>query len=133
MRRARTLGLLILLLLTAAAFTFSPASGNGWLGEPDGNVPAAQAAAARPSAAQNHPAKAPTARGSETDPSLAGNKPAIRTQMAELLQLANQLQADVDKTNKDMLSLSVVRKADEIEKLARSMKAEKPVRSSRNQ
>lgn len=39
-----------------------------------------------------------------------------------LLSLANELKADMDKTNKDMLSLDVVRKADEIEKLAHSVK-----------
>ncbi|HEU5458031.1 MAG TPA: hypothetical protein VFU68_05395 [Terracidiphilus sp.] len=44
--------------------------------------------------------------------------------MAELLRLANQLQTDVSKTNKDVLSVSAVREADEIEKLTRAMKAE---------
>src|SRR5579871_3974694 len=37
----------------------------------------------------------------------------------KLVALANELQADVQKSNKDMLSLDVVRKADEIEKLAK--------------
>jgi hypothetical protein len=32
------------------------------------------------------------------------------------------LKAEVDKTNKDMLSLNVIRKADEIEKLAHDVK-----------
>lgn len=41
---------------------------------------------------------------------------------ARLLTLAIALKAEVDKTNKDMLSLSVVRKADEIEKLAHSVR-----------
>lgn len=40
----------------------------------------------------------------------------------KLLALANQLKSDVDKSNKDTLSLDVIRKADEIEKLARSVK-----------
>jgi hypothetical protein len=39
-----------------------------------------------------------------------------------LLELANELKADVDKSNKDMLSLDVIKKADEIEKLAHSVK-----------
>jgi hypothetical protein len=39
-----------------------------------------------------------------------------------LLALANELKADMDKTNKDMLSLDVIHKADEIEKLAHSVK-----------
>ncbi len=41
---------------------------------------------------------------------------------AKLLDLATQLKAEVDKSNKDTLSLSVVKKADEIEKLAKSVK-----------
>jgi len=40
----------------------------------------------------------------------------------KLLALANELKLDVDKSSKDMLSLDVVRKADEIEKLAHSVK-----------
>ena len=39
-----------------------------------------------------------------------------------LVALANELKSQVDKSNKDMLSLDVVRKADEIEKLAHSVK-----------
>jgi hypothetical protein len=39
-----------------------------------------------------------------------------------LLALANELKADVDKSSKDTLSLDVIRKADEIEKLAHTVK-----------
>ena len=39
-----------------------------------------------------------------------------------LVALANELKSQVDKSNKDTLSLDVVRKADEIEKLAHSVK-----------
>ena len=41
---------------------------------------------------------------------------------AKLLALAVALKAEVDKTNKDTLSLSVIRKADAIEKLAHNVK-----------
>jgi hypothetical protein len=41
---------------------------------------------------------------------------------AKLLQLANELKTDVDKSTKDELSLDVVRKADEIERLAHEVK-----------
>lgn len=41
---------------------------------------------------------------------------------AHLLQLAQQLNDEVSKSSKDMLSLSVVKKADEIEKLAKTIK-----------
>ncbi len=40
----------------------------------------------------------------------------------KLLELATQLKAYVDKTNENVMSLQVVRKSEEIEKLARSVK-----------
>jgi hypothetical protein len=43
---------------------------------------------------------------------------------AKLLQLANELKAEMDKSSKDTLSLSVIKKADEVEKLARKVRAE---------
>jgi hypothetical protein len=39
-----------------------------------------------------------------------------------LVQLANQLHSDVAKSDKDILSLDVIRRADEIEKLAHAVK-----------
>lgn len=41
---------------------------------------------------------------------------------AKLLALATELKAEVDKSDKNTLSLEVVRKADEIERLAKSVK-----------
>jgi nitric oxide reductase activation protein len=49
-------------------------------------------------------------------------KKQIADDSAKLLKLATDLKAEVDKTNKDTLSLNVIRKADEIEKLAHSVK-----------
>jgi hypothetical protein len=46
----------------------------------------------------------------------------LQEDTAKLLSLANELKLDVDKSTKDTLSLDVVRKADEIEKLAHSVK-----------
>jgi hypothetical protein len=40
----------------------------------------------------------------------------------KLLSLANELKADMDKSTKDTMSLDVIRKADEIEKLAHNVK-----------
>ena len=40
----------------------------------------------------------------------------------KLLSLATELKTDVDKTDKNTLSVDVIKKADEIEKLARSVK-----------
>ena len=42
----------------------------------------------------------------------------LASDVDKLLSLTNELKADLDKTNKDELSLDVIRKAQEIEKLA---------------
>jgi hypothetical protein len=52
----------------------------------------------------------------------AERKKQIGDDSAKLLKLAVDLKAEVDKTAKDTLSLSVIRKADEIEKLAHDVK-----------
>ena len=49
-------------------------------------------------------------------------KKQIADDSAKLLKLATDLKAQVDKTTKDTLSLDVIRKADEIEKLAHNVK-----------
>ena len=43
---------------------------------------------------------------------------------AKLLKLATELKEEMDKTNLDTLSLSIIRKANQIEKLAHSVKQE---------
>jgi hypothetical protein len=50
------------------------------------------------------------------------HKRQISDDSAKLLTLAMALKAEVDKTNKDTLSLDVIRKADEIEKLAHNVR-----------
>lgn len=56
------------------------------------------------------------------DAANAERKKELSDESAQLLTLAMALKAEVDKTNKDMLSLNVIRKADEIEKLAHNVK-----------
>jgi len=46
----------------------------------------------------------------------------IRNETEKLLQLATELKQAVDKSNENLLSLDVVRKADEVEKLAKKVK-----------
>jgi hypothetical protein len=46
----------------------------------------------------------------------------IRNDTDKLFQLATDLKAAVDKSNENLLSLDVVRKADEVEKLAKKVK-----------
>ncbi len=46
----------------------------------------------------------------------------ISVESSQLLAMAVDLKAEVDKTNKDTLSLTVIRKADAIEKLAKTVR-----------
>jgi hypothetical protein len=52
----------------------------------------------------------------------AERKKQIADDSTRLLKLASDLKAAVDKTSKDTLSLDIIRKADEIERLAHSVK-----------
>jgi hypothetical protein len=52
----------------------------------------------------------------------AERKKQLTDDSARLLKLANELKTEVDKTDKDTLSISVIRKADEIERLAKIVK-----------
>lgn len=49
-------------------------------------------------------------------------KKQISDDTARLLELAQQLKTEVDKTSKDTLSVNVIRKAESIEKLAKGVK-----------
>lgn len=66
---------------------------------------------------QGKQSKPPQSAADETQ-----RKKAISVESTQLLAMAVALKAEVDKTNKDMLSLNVIRKADEIEKLAHTVK-----------
>ena len=77
--------------------------------------------AARPAESQTASAAATKAQSTSAGP--ATGKEAMLQDTDHLLQLARQLKASVDRTRRDELSLQVVREADEIEKLARSVKA----------
>lgn len=46
----------------------------------------------------------------------------IEADTAKLLQLANELKTEIDKTDKDTLSLNVMRKAESIERLAKGVR-----------
>ena len=52
----------------------------------------------------------------------AERKKQIADDSEKLLKLATELKSEVDKTNKDTLSIGVIRKADAIEKLAHDVK-----------
>lgn len=59
-----------------------------------------------------------------TSPTVQERKDQLAADSAKLLKLATELKADVDKTTKDQLSLAVIKKADEVEKLARKVRDE---------
>jgi hypothetical protein len=81
-------------------------------------------------------ASAPSPVGSDGVVSKAGTdedrKKQLADQCAELLKMATALKAEVDKSTKDQLSVSVVRKAGEIEQMARKVRGDTKLTASRN-
>jgi hypothetical protein len=70
-----------------------------------------------------------TQAGSSKDPKIqqvskaeSDRKRQIADESTQLLAMAVALKAEVDKTTKDTLSLNVIRKADEIERMAKTVK-----------
>jgi hypothetical protein len=76
------------------------------------------------SAPAANPAPAPSTQDGASNPnaSNADRRKQIADESAVLLKLATDLKAEVDKTTKDTLSLNVIRKAEQIEKLAHNVK-----------
>jgi hypothetical protein len=58
------------------------------------------------------------------DAQMQERKNQLAVDTAKLLQLANELKAEMDKSTKDTLSLSVIKKADQVEKLAHKVRDE---------
>ena len=84
-----------------------------------------------PTAANSSSATSPQASPPEQQPkqeikldAAAQQKKQIADDCANLFKLANSLKAEVDKTTKDELSVTVVRKAGEIEQLAHKMRGQ---------
>ena len=75
--------------------------------------------AVQPSANSN---PAPTTGGKNAKLSPDARKAQILEDTNRLYRMAEELKAEVAKSNKDILSVAVVKKADEIEKLAKSLK-----------
>jgi hypothetical protein len=85
----------------------------------------AQEAKAPEAPSQTAEMKVPPPNDSKPQKGAAGEsdrKKQITDESAQLLNMALALKAEVDKTTKDTLSLNVIKKADEIEKLAKSVK-----------
>ena len=81
-------------------------------------TPVSSPTEAKPSAETG--AKSPKLQKAEAADS--ARKRAISDESTQLLAMALSLKAEVDKTSKDTLSLNVIRKADEIERLAKTVK-----------
>ncbi|HVJ09530.1 MAG TPA: hypothetical protein VM554_14220 [Acidisarcina sp.] len=84
-------------------------------------VVGAQAAAAQEPVGDKHDAN-PAAQATAAAPEKDLRQAQIQADTNRLLQLAQELKLEVSKSNKDILSLAVIKKADEIEKLAKSLK-----------
>jgi hypothetical protein len=82
------------------------------------------AAQKAPAAAANSGAAPDPAPNSSTDP--------MAVESAQLLKLATELKAEINKTNKDVLSIAVIRKADAIERMAHGMKGKVRVQAAQN-
>jgi len=89
-------------------------------------TPANPPAPAPPAAtAAQTPAGTPAEAHAETHVAQAEtHKDQIAADSAKLFQLANELKAEMDKSTKDTLSLSVMKKAEEVEKLAHKVRDE---------
>jgi hypothetical protein len=104
-------GLAFLAAFTCVAQDFRPQTSN--LAKPANVLPDSSAqteSQEKPSKQQKHEA------------ANAERKKQIADDSTKLLTMAMALKAEVDRTTKDTLSLNVIRKAEEIEKLARSVK-----------
>ena len=92
--------------------------------------PTTQEPGARPGEPQEQkqPAPVPELKGEPAVPVVEGGHEATReeqieSQTKELYRLSAEMRAEVAKTYKDQLSVVVLRKAEQIEKLAKSLKA----------
>ncbi len=108
-------------LVFAAAFGCLAQDGRPAANPVSGDGAAAQVPAATQATPQAETAARQTTQGKATG--VEGmRKKLISDESTQLLAMAVALKAEVDKTNKDVLSLNVIRKADEIEKLAHTVK-----------
>jgi hypothetical protein len=88
-----------------------------------------------PDSTSNHPAETATpASASDKQPDsqtsessnvkVDARQAQINADTQKLVKLSQELKTEVDKSNKDTLSLAVIKKAEEVEKLAKSLKEE---------
>jgi hypothetical protein len=90
--------------------------------EPQAAPPPATSDAAAGATAQA-PSQDQAAKAQVSDASTNPPKKHIALDSANLLKMANDLKANMDKTTPDTLSVAVIRQAEEIEKLAHKMRS----------
>jgi len=90
--------------------------------EPQAAPPTATSDAA-PGATAQAPSQDQAAKAHVTEASTTPLKKQIALDSANLLKMAYDLKADIDKTTPDTLSIAVIRQAEEIEKLAHKMRS----------
>jgi hypothetical protein len=106
----------IVLVSALAAFVVVPESGGAWFSSHNSASHSAPAGSRNGNSAP--PASQPKVEPQKGARIATPQELRLKTQTAELAALARQLKSDVDKTNKDILSVNVIRKAGEIEKYA---------------
>jgi hypothetical protein len=110
----------------------SQQTGNG-VAQTNGSAQTTEPGPSRPAAGAT-PLATPSPRNGGLNPEAlnAGQRKQIAADSARILKLATELKAEVDKTTKETLSMSVIHKADEIEKLAHSVKEEMKLTAGTN-
>ena len=106
----------VFLAVLAAGACFSAMAQSNPQAPPPADAASNKAASVPDKAADtpSHPADTPAQR----------KKDQLAADTAKLLQLANELKAEMDKSSKDMLSVGVMKKAEEVEKLAHKVRDE---------
>ena len=110
-------GLVFVAALACMAQDGHPAAG----GQEQTNV-TPQASASQPSTAKVAANSSQDSQAQKVSQAGSERKKQIADESTQLLAMAVALKAEVDKTTKDTLSLTVIRKADEIERLAKTVK-----------
>jgi len=121
-RRRATGRVLVAILAGLSAVILAPMEGRGLFRNASQAPPSGSATAAAPVASA--PAETAAAQKDERIVGTvnADRKKQLTDDSERLLKLATDLKAEVDKTSKDTLSLAVIRKANEIEKLAHNVR-----------
>jgi hypothetical protein len=117
--RFRTVATLLLLsFMTVAMHAQTAAPAGSALATPSPTDPGTIRAATVPAA----PPKEGTAKPASVPDKRTDKQRVLASQADRLVDMANELKAQVDLTNKNILSVKVVEKAQEIEALAKGMK-----------